>query len=125
MAKLYGIHFRQQAEGIRALLGYWMHPTVEAKSIEHYRHQINTFVVLLFESAGRWGVEFDTIVNAGRPIFDVENAKRLDREAKEETARKAKEAEEKLAAPIEDSEAVATGTSDVEGSTTETAGQTT
>jgi hypothetical protein len=73
-------------------LGYWVHPTVEAKSLEHYRHQVNTFVVLLFESAGRWGVEWDSILAAGRPIFEAEKAKR---EAKELEAAAAKAAPEK------------------------------
>ena len=81
MAKVYGIHFKQQAEAVRSLLGHWVHPLVEAKSLEHYRHQINTMVVLLAESAGRWGVEFDAVTAAMRPIYDVEAAKRADREA--------------------------------------------
>ena len=59
---------------------------------QHYRHQVNTFVVLLFESAGRWGVEWDSILAAGRPIFEAEKAKR---EAKELEAAVAKAAPEK------------------------------
>ena len=98
---------RQQAEACRAMLLALPHPAVAFKSLEHYRGQLNAMVVLLFESAARWGIEFDKVMEAGRPIFDMENAKRLDREAKEkeaaeitEKAAKAREAElESVPAP--------------------------
>ena len=74
---------RQQAEACRGVLTAMPHPLIPYKSLEHFQGQLNAMVVLLFESAARWGIEFDAVMAAGKPVFDLENEKRLARLAEE------------------------------------------